>query len=105
GGDAVGAIRPAVEPRPEVEGQDLAVLSDARPHPHEYGMAPAVGVEDLLARQRSLHRSARDLGKARDPQLVAEGVGLSAEPAAVRRRDDADVTHRNLENLAEARWT
>ena len=100
-GDAVGAVRPAVEPRPEVEGQDLAVLPDARSHPHEHRMAAPVRVEDLLARERGLHRPARDLGEPRDHHLVAEGVGLAAEPAAVRGRHDADVAHRHLEDLAE----
>ena len=101
GRDPVRAVRPPVEPRPEVKGQDLAVLPHAGPHPHEHRMAAPVGIEDLLPRERRLHRSPRDLGQPGDDHLVAEGVGLPAEAAAVRGRDDPDVAHRHLEDLAE----
>jgi len=53
-GDSVGPVTAAVEQRLEVHARDGAVFVDARLHPHERGMAPAVTVEDFLARERDL---------------------------------------------------
>ena len=58
-------------------------------------------VEDLLARQRALHRPAGDHRQLAHDDLVGEGVCLAAEAAAVRGADDADPVHRQLEHLGE----
>ena len=50
-GDAVGAVGAAVEERLEVERGDRAVLLDADLALHQDGVAAAVAVEDLLARE------------------------------------------------------
>ena len=66
-------------------------------------VAAAVGVEDLLARERDLHRAVgddRELGRG---ELVREEVALAAEAAADRRRDHADVARRQLEHLRQRR--
>ena len=100
-GHPVGTIRPAVEERPELEGGDLTVLLHARLDPHQDGMSAPVRVKDLLPGQGRLHRPARQLGQARHHHLVAERIGLPAEPAAVRGRHDPDVARRELEHLGE----
>ena len=64
-------------------------------------MAAAVAVEDLLAREADLDRAAGAARELGDDDLVAEGIGLPAEAAAVRRGDDADVRGGHREHLRE----
>ena len=87
GRHAVGAVRAAVEPRAEVHAGDGAVLREAGLDPHQHGVAAAVDVEDLFARERDLHRAARELRQLAGGDLVGEGIELAAEAAADRRRD------------------
>src|ERR671937_184763 len=101
---AAPAARSSASPRPievrlVVDRGDGAVAPHSGPDPHLHRMAAAVGVEDLLAVERDLDRTA---GLHRQParrELVSEGIGLAAERAAVRRRDDADVRARQSEDL------
>src|SRR4051812_16654348 len=53
--DAVTAIGAAVEKRFEVHARDGAVFSDAGLNVHQNGMPPAMTIEDLFARERTLH--------------------------------------------------
>src|SRR3712207_6935297 len=52
------------------------------------GVAAAVAVEDLLARQGDLDGPARHHRELGDGQFVVERVALAAEAAAVGRRDE-----------------
>src|SRR5215213_2981309 len=101
GGDAVGAVRAAVEERLEVERGDGAVALHADAALHQDGVASAVAVEDLLARERDLDGAARASRKLGDYDLVVEGVTLSAEAAAVGRGDDAYVRGGHPQSLRE----
>jgi len=60
-----------------------------------------VVVEDLLARQRDLHRAVRDSGELGRDELVRAGIALAAEAAADRDGNDADPARRHLEHLGE----
>ena len=53
-------------------------------------MAPAVGVEHLLASVQDLDRAPRHHGQAGDAELQVEGLGLAAEGTAHRRLHDPD---------------
>src|SRR5205823_6575812 len=99
GRDAVRRVGAAVEPALVVHGGDLAVLLDAGADAHLHRMPAAMRVEDLLAVERDLHRTARADRKQRGRELVAERIALAAERAAVRRRDDADARARQPEHL------
>ena len=101
GRDAVGAVRAAVEPRPEVTAGDVTLSREAGLDPHENGMPAAVRIEDLFAGQRDLHRPSRQFRELAGHDLVREGIGLAAEAAADRCRDHADVGGRRVEDLGE----
>ena len=58
-------------------------------------------VEDLFARQRDLHRTARELRELTGDDLVGKRIGLAAEAATDRRRDHADVGGRRGEHLRQ----
>jgi hypothetical protein len=60
-----------------------------------------MGVEDLFTGQRNLHRPPRQLRELAGHDLVGKGIGLAPEAAADRRRDDADVGGRHVEDLGE----
>ena len=76
-------------------------LREAGLDPHQHRVAAAVDVEDLLARERDLHRPAGDLRELARGDLVGERIELAAEAAADGRRDHADVRLRHVEDLAE----
>ena len=80
---------------------DAAVLRHAGLDAHERRVPAPVAVEDFLPCQADLDRPPRHAREVRDDDLVVEGVGLSAEAAAVGRRDDADPRGRHLEHLRE----
>jgi hypothetical protein len=101
GGDAVGAVRSAVEPRLEVAAGDVAGLREAGLDPHQHRMPAAMRVEDLFTRERDLHRAACQLRELTDDDLVREGIGLAAEAAADRRGDHPDVCGRRVERLGQ----
>ena len=69
--------------------------------PHQHRVPAAVDVEDLLARQRDLHRPAGELGELARRDLVGERIELAAEAAADGRRHHPDVRLRHVEDLAE----
>src|SRR3989449_5329728 len=54
--DPVGPVAAAVEQRLEVHAGDGAVPFHSRLHPHKRGVAPAVAVEHLFARDRKSTR-------------------------------------------------
>ena len=78
-----------------------AVLPEAGLDPHQHRVPAAVDVEDLLARQRELHRPAGELGQLARRDLVGERIELAAEAAADGRGDHADVRLRHVQDLAE----
>ncbi len=80
---------------------DRAVFLHARFHPHQRGVAAAVTVEHLFARERDLHGASRDHRQFGDRNLVIERIALAAEPAAVGGRDHADTGGRHLEDFGE----
>ena len=60
-----------------------------------------MAVEDLLAGEANLDRPVEEQGGLGHHHLVVEGIALAAETAAVGRRDDADVSRRDLQNLGQ----
>src|SRR5487761_24977 len=100
-GDAVRAIGAPIEGGLEMHRRDVSVFRDACPHPHQHRVATSVRVEDLFAGQRAFDRTAGQHRQLADDDLVRERVGLATEPAAVRRADDADPAHRQLEHFRE----
>ena len=101
GGDAVRAVRSAVECAPKMHRGDAAVGGDTRADPHQDRMAATMRVEDLLAAQRAFDRTAGEHRELADDDLVRERVGLAAEPAAMSGADHADSIHRQLEHLGQ----
>ncbi len=99
--DAVGPVAAAVEQRLEVHAGNGAVLFHPRLHPHEGGVAPAVAIEDLFAREGDFHRPPGDHRELGGGDLVAEGIALSAEAAPVGTGDHPDARRRELEHLGE----
>ena len=100
-GDAVRAVRAAVEQRLHVHAGDRAVQLHAGLEPHQHRMAAAMAVEDLFARQADLHRAIEHESGLGDDHLVVERVALAAEAAAVGCRDHADVRGRHGQRLRE----
>ena len=100
-GHAVGAVGAAVEPRLQMAAGDVPRPREARLDPHQHRVAAAMDVEHFLPRARDLHRAADELREAARRDLVGEGVELAAEAATHRRRDDADVRGRHVEDLGE----
>src|SRR5690349_5290272 len=79
----------------------FAVISNAGAELHQHRMPPAMHVEHFLAVQADFYRPPeheRRLGRC---ELVIADVGLAAEAAAVRRRDDADARRRDLQYARE----
>src|SRR6266566_7911204 len=64
-------------------------------------MATAVTIENFLARKCYLHRPSCHHCKLADHNLVIERIALAAKAAAVWRGDHANVTGRQLRDLAE----
>ncbi len=100
-GDAVAAEGAAVEGGLERLRGERAVVLDTGLHPHRHRVAAAVAVEDLLAGERDLRRAAELQRHGGADDLVAEGVALAAEAAAVGGRDDANARRRQAEHLGE----
>ncbi len=100
-GDAVGTVGTAVEHGLHVHAGDAAVLLDAGREPHQYWMATAVAVEYFLAREADLHGPIEHQGGLTDDQFVVERIALSAEPAPVWRRDDADMCRGHRERFGQ----
>ena len=100
-GDAIRSVRAAVEQRLKVDAGQRPVSLDARPEAHQDGVSAAMAEEDLFAVQRDLDRPLEHERRLRDRDLVVERIALAAEPAAVRRRDDADVRRRHRERLRQ----
>ncbi len=84
-----------------MHGGDGPVLLDAGPQPHQRGVSPPVGVEDLLPSEGDLHRMSGDHGQLRHGDLVVEGVALPAEAATDGGRDHPDAVHRQTQDLGE----
>ncbi len=78
-------------------------LRHAGAEPHQHGMAAAMAVEHLLAREADLHRPVEQQRRLRDDDLVVERIALAAEAAAVRRGDHADVRRRHAPAPSRAR--
>src|SRR5437762_8331776 len=100
--DPVGPVAAAVEQRLEVHAGDGAVPFHSRLHPHERGVAPAVAVKHLLAREGDLHRTAGEHRELRRDDLMTEGIALPAEAPAVRARSEE---RRVGKEGAERWWT
>ena len=64
-------------------------------------MATAMGVEDLLAIERELHRTLRAQREETRRELVRERIALPAERPAVGRRDHPDAGPRDTEHLLQ----
>ena len=106
GGHPVGAVGAAVEPGAEVHAGDRAVLLEAGLDPHQHRVAAAVDVEDLLARQRELHRPAGQLGelaRARSRGRTGRACRRSRRPPAPRPRGCAPAARRGSWRAAGAR--
>ena len=58
-------------------------------------------IENFFARQSALHRAAGNHRELADHNFVIERIALAAKAAAVRRRDDANVAGRHLQNFRE----
>ena len=84
-----------------MERGDGAVFLHAGLHPHQCRMPAPVAVEDLFAREADLDRAARHAREMGHDDLVIEGVRLAAEPAAVGRRNHADLRGRHDEDPGE----
>ena len=80
---------------------DLPVVGHAGAVPHQHRMPAAMAVEHFLARQGDLHRPIQQHRRFGDDDLVVERVALAAKPAAVGRRDDANVRGGQLEHLRQ----
>src|SRR5439155_12515992 len=63
----------------------------------DLGVAPAVAVKDLFARECDLHRAACDHRELGRRDLVTEGIAFSAEAAPVGTSDHADAGRRKLD--------
>src|SRR2546426_11980655 len=85
--EPAGPVAAAVEQRLAVTAGDGAVLLQSCLHPHQRGMAPAVAVEHLFAREGDFYGSPRYHGQLRHGDLVTEGIALATEAAAVRTGD------------------
>ncbi len=79
----------------------MAVLVDARLDPHQHRVAPAVGVEDLLAGEGDGYRPAGQHAQLRDDELVRERVDLAAEAAAQGGGVDVDLPLGEVEGFGE----
>src|SRR5262249_40818860 len=99
--DAVTAVRAAVQKRPEVHRGDCAVILRTGLDPHQNGMPAAMTVEDFLASERDLHRTAGYHRKLGDDDLVIERIAFATETTAVGSRDHSDVTGGHLEHLRQ----
>ena len=80
---------------------DATFAVDSGANPHQDGMAPAVRVKDLLARQGAFDRPPGQHRELADDDLVRERVGLAAKAAAVRGPDHTNAVHRQLEHLGQ----
>src|SRR4051812_6366557 len=84
-----------------MDAGDRAVTPDPGAESHEHRMASAMTVEDFFTRQTDLDRSIEERRSPGDDDLVVERIALAAEAAAVRGRDDADVSRRQVERFRQ----
>src|SRR6266576_3885257 len=80
---------------------DRPVVFYARLYVHQHWMAAAMAVEDFLASQRVLDWPASDHRELADHHFVIEGIALAAKPAAVWRRDHANMAGRDFQNFRQ----
>ena len=101
GDEAERRVGAAVDDDLRLDSLDGAVLREPHAKAHLHRVAPAVRVEDLLARVEHLHRAAGLHRELRRAQLERERVALPAERAAQVRLDDAHPRLREAEHLRQ----
>ena len=99
---SIAAERAAVEIGPEVHRGHAPVAPEAGSGPHQHRMAAAVGIEDLFAAQRDLHRLAAEHRELGGSQLMGERIALASESSAVGGGDHPDPAGGKLQDLLES---
>src|SRR5438445_4854083 len=89
---AITPVGAAVQKRLEVHCGNGAVLLNAGFDVHQHGMPSTMAIENFFARERALHRPARNHRQLAHDNFMIKGIALAAKTAAVWRGDDANMT-------------
>ena len=98
---AIAAESTAVQGRAQMLRGHGAILRETGLQVHQHRVAAAMAVEDFLAGQRRLARPPESQRQLGDHHLVAEGIALAAESAAIRAGDHADSRRRQTQHLRQ----